>query len=443
MGLFQTIIEKIKELATISEYVDTNAADLSIRNNIHFRGPNVWILTFSIVIASVGLNVNSIPVIIGAMLISPLMGPIFGIGLGLGISDTGLMKDSFKNLLVMMAVSLVASTLYFAITPLRLTNPTELLARTTPTIFDVIIALFGGLAGTVEMARKEKGTVFSGVAIATALMPPLCTAGFGLASGNFTYFAGAIYLFFINCIFIIMATYVMVKYLKFENKSFEDIKVAKKTKSFITIFLILFIVPSVITAVVMVKENNFNQEAMAFVEDNKVIDKAYIFDYKLSHHKGSVLEIFLAGDVISDEDRKELIEEAAKYGIKENQLVINEKSTQTDEIDEMAVLREIYEFNSGEISKKDERIEELETQLQNLQQNSVPYVQISKEINMVYPQIKEVFISYGTNVDVTNVDSLMTGYVVLLRTDSLLTDSARVADWFKLRLGSENVKLLY
>jgi uncharacterized hydrophobic protein (TIGR00271 family) len=204
MGLFQNLVNVFRNTVNLTGYIDTEAAEKSIRNNIYFRGPNAWILAIATIIASVGLNVNSIPVVIGAMLISPLMGPIFGLGLGLGVSDMNMLKLSGKNLLVMVCISLTASFIYFLITPLSLTNPTELLARTNPTIYDVLIALFGGFAGILEQCRKEKGTVFSGVAIATALMPPLCTAGFGLASGNLSYFLGALYLFFINCLFIMI-----------------------------------------------------------------------------------------------------------------------------------------------------------------------------------------------------------------------------------------------
>ena len=194
-NIFKRLSGFIREIANIDQHIDTDAAERAIRNNITFKGPNAWILAVAIIIASVGLNVNSIPVIIGAMLISPLMGPIFGLGLGLGINDIDLLKQAGKNLLVMVSISLCVSLIYFVVTPLSLTNPTELLARTKPTIFDVMIALFGGFAGIFEQCRKEKGTVFSGVAIATALMPPLCTAGFGLATGNLPSFFGALYLF--------------------------------------------------------------------------------------------------------------------------------------------------------------------------------------------------------------------------------------------------------
>ncbi|MBQ4299504.1 MAG: DUF389 domain-containing protein, partial [Bacteroidales bacterium] len=190
-NLWEKAKRRFREISSLSGQLDTDDADARIRSAIWFRGPNVWILAFSIIIASVGLNVNSTAVIIGAMLISPLMGPIIGAGLALGINDTRLLWDAARNLLVMVLISLVASTLFFLISPLDLVNPTELEARTSPSIYDVLIALFGGFAGIFENARKERGTVLSGVAIATALMPPLCTAGYGIANWDGHFFLGA------------------------------------------------------------------------------------------------------------------------------------------------------------------------------------------------------------------------------------------------------------
>ena len=171
-----------------------------ISKNVEFKGANLWILIFAILVASVGLNVNSTAVIIGAMLISPLMGPIMGVGLAAGINDFELLKKSLKNLGIAIAISIITSTIYFSFTPLN-DAQSELLARTEPSIWDVLIALFGGLAGIVAGSRKEKSNAIPGVAIATALMPPLCTAGYGLATGNVYYFFGAFYLFFINSVF--------------------------------------------------------------------------------------------------------------------------------------------------------------------------------------------------------------------------------------------------
>ena len=196
--MWEDIKKRIRQYTYIYDQVDTDSAAERIKSSIWFKGPNAWILAFAIVLASVGLNVNSTAVIIGAMLVSPLMGPIIGAGLALGTNDTDLLRSAAKNLLVMVGISLLASTVFFLLSPLSLVNPTELEARTSPTIYDVLIALFGGLAGILENSRKERGTVLSGVAIATALMPPLCTAGYGLAHLNMHFFFGAMYLFVIN-----------------------------------------------------------------------------------------------------------------------------------------------------------------------------------------------------------------------------------------------------
>ncbi len=209
------LYNKFRQQIDLSSYTDVQAAGEQIRSNVAFRGPNIVILFCAIVIASVGLNVNSIPVIIGAMLISPLMSPIIGFGLGLGTNDTDLLIHSLKNLGIMVGISILASTLYFLVSPLDMEHPTELLARTNPTIYDVLIALFGGFAGILETSRKEKGTVMSGVAIATALMPPLCTVGYGLATFTPSYFIGALYLFSINCIFIALAVVMNVAYSEY------------------------------------------------------------------------------------------------------------------------------------------------------------------------------------------------------------------------------------
>ena len=238
------IRRSIRYYANIYDHIDTESAAERIKAGIWFRGPNVWILAFSIIIASVGLNVNSTAVVIGAMLISPLMGPIIGVGLAMGTNDLDLLKLATKNLLVMVLISLAASTLFFLLSPLNLVNPTELEARTSPTIYDVLIALFGGLAGILENSRKERGTAIAGVAIATALMPPLCTAGYGLSSLKFHFFFGAMYLFIINTVFITLATYVMVKYLRFKTAAGLDPATVTRRRHLITALILIVAIPS-------------------------------------------------------------------------------------------------------------------------------------------------------------------------------------------------------
>src|SRR5574344_2722514 len=276
-----------KELLTMSEDTDVVATMTSIKKGVEFRGINIWILFFAIIIASVGLNVNSTAVIIGAMLISPLMGPINGIGLAVGTFDMSLLRKSLRNFSIMVIISIIASTLYFILSPLS-DAQSELLARTTPTIFDVLIALFGGLAGIVAASRKEQPfTVISGVAIATALMPPLCTAGFGLATLQFNYFFGAFYLFFINSFFIAFATFVMVRYLGFPTVRFLNKKREKIVKRGIIIFALVAVIPSCFIAFNVIKETSFNSQVIKFIahlQKEEVFPNSQIVNYKKEYH---------------------------------------------------------------------------------------------------------------------------------------------------------------
>ncbi|TAF66121.1 MAG: TIGR00341 family protein, partial [Flavobacterium sp.] len=229
----------------------------NVKANISFRGASVWILACAIVVASVGLNVNSTAVIIGAMLISPLMGPIVGAGFSLGIYDFELLKKAAKNLVIATLVSLLVSTIYFILSPFKETQ-SELLARTSPNIYDILIAFFGGLVGVIAITRVEKGNPIPGVAIATALMPPLCTAGYGLAIGNWKYFFGALFLYTINCVFICISTFVIVKYLKYPEANHINPKYRKQIKYTITIITVLLIMPSVYFAYLLAQEKKYN-----------------------------------------------------------------------------------------------------------------------------------------------------------------------------------------
>ena len=434
----------ISELTNIRKDIDMTAASASIRKNIFFKGPNVWILAFSIIVASVGLNVNSTAVIIGAMLISPLMGPIFGIGLGLGVNDPLLIKNGFKNLLIMVFISILASTLYFLISPLRLANPTELLARTTPSIYDVMIALFGGAAGILELCRKEKGTVLSGVAIATALMPPLCTAGYGIASGNFQYFIGAIYLFFINGIFIILATYIMVKYLGFDEVKFQDEARGTKVKRIISVVVILVAVPSIWSATIMIRDNKFAQNVAAFVKENKTIGNNYIYDYQSETHKGGKINLFITGGTLSENEKEYLAASAAKYGIKESQLVFNEHSLGNvkDGASEK-IVQTIYERADTEIRRQEDRIRTLESELASARQKEIPYAQISKEVVSQYPEIQDLYIANGQEIQKDSLSGRNRILVVANTTEPMERKRIEsLEQWLKIRLNDNTVVVM-
>lgn len=366
MTLKQWFKRFIRRYVYIYEELDTEGAAHRIKSGIWFRGPNVWILAFSIIIASVGLNVNSTAVIIGAMLISPLMGPIIGVGLSLGTNDVELLKSAAKNLMVMVLVSLFASTLFFILSPLSLVNPTELEARTTPTIYDVLIALFGGLAGILENSRKERGTVLSGVAIATALMPPLCTAGYGLAHWNMHFFLGALYLFVINSVFIAMATYFMVKYLRFPTVAGIDQHTVKRRSRVISAILFVVVVPSIWGAFVMIQENNFERNVQTFIENDRLVGpRTYVTNYKINSRHNVVFN--LAGEPLSDSLKTEFYIHARQYGIQKQDITLTEHSLGMSQQDMDIIIDEIYAKTDAEIDKNEALVHSMQGRMNHLE----------------------------------------------------------------------------
>ena len=361
------IHDHVRPLFIMAEDIDKRAAAASIRKNIYFKGPNVVILACAIIVASVGLNVNSIPVIIGAMLISPVMGPILGMGLALGTYDVSLMKESLKNFGIMVGISIVAASLFFLASPLDLNNPTELLARTRPTVYDVLVALFGGAAGMLEQARKEKGTVLAGVAIATALMPPLCTIGYGVSTLNPTYIFGAVYLFLINTVFIMLATFLTVKYLEFPSNEIDDDLLRRRNPRVMTVVLVIILIPSFFSAVMIVRENNFSRNAQRFVQENRVIGTSYIFDHTVSATRRGVqtLEIYLAGEALHPEAREKMLESAAAHGIRNEQLVLHEDAALviTDPAD---IVKDIHDYYDGQIRDLSRLLDELQAEVDRI-----------------------------------------------------------------------------
>ena len=442
MKFKEWITAYFRDTTNLSGQLDVDAAARNIRGNIYFRGPNVWILAFSIIIASVGLNVNSTAVIIGAMLISPVMGPIIGMGLGLGVNDTKLLADSVRNLLVMVVISLLASTLFFLLSPLNLANPTELEARTSPSIYDVLIALFGGFAGILEQARKEKGTVMSGVAIATALMPPLCTAGFGLAKWNLHFFFGAMYLFTINAIFIMFATYLACKYLHFQQKSFADEQTARRTRNLITAVVILVTVPSIWSAFIMIRNNNFTTNARNFVSENRMYARSYIYDYKIENGRHRNITLYLSGETLGEEEKLQLIELAGSFGIKGNELKIKENALGSEDSESKKLVEGIYERFDRQLEAKENEILSLRSTLDSLNGHRIPYEQITAETIAQYPSVTGLHLSRGATVaaDSTRTDGVLA--IAYCSSSLSVEDRARLENWLRVRLGTADLKLL-
>lgn len=408
----------------------------SIRKNVEFRGANLWALIFAIFIASIGLNVNSTAVIIGAMLISPIMGPVMGIGLGMGINDLGLVKKGGKNLLVATVIAIITSTIYFSVTPLHEAQ-SELLARTSPSTWDVFIAFFGGLAGMVAASRKEKNNVIPGVAIATALMPPLCTAGFGLAMGNWYFVLGAIYLYFINSVFIAIATFLMAKYLKMPKKVFETPGAEKKVARYVIIIVVITIIPSIYMAYRIVNKSIFENSARKFVEEQFHFDNTQVvsktFKYADDHKS---IDLLLIGSILDKPEIDSLKHKLSKYRLGNVNLVIHQGLNASHQLDfsqiKASILEDVFDKNKTDTIAP-----------APVKKTPVVDSMVVMEMKILYPTIK----TFGvTKLAVRTADSLHvdTQRIALARFSKPLakTDIAKLERWLRQRYHSSSLQLI-
>ena len=410
----------------------------AIRKGIVFRGTNLWVLIFATFIASLGLNTNSTAVIIGAMLISPLMGPIMGIGLGVGINDFELIKKAFRNLLIATIFSVLTSTLYFLLSPLNEAR-SELLARTTPTIYDVLIAFFGGMAGIVASSTKLKGNVIPGVAIATALMPPLCTAGFGLASGNLSYFFGAFYLFTINSVFIAVATTLGVRLMHFSKKKFMDKEREKKVHRIVYSIIFLTMVPSVYITYNMVKTNIFETNASRFIKNEFNFPNTLVVDrYVKTENPERRIEVSLIGKEISEEVIVSLKEKMLHYGLHDVPLVIHQGFGKED-----IELQDYYMQNKQRIASQEKEISVLRERLNSYLLYDTIGHQVTPEVKILYPSVKSLAISrvIRNQVDSLRADTL---YVAIVAFEQRLTEKEeyQFSAWLAARIGVKELKLI-
>lgn len=437
--MLKRLLKYLNPKAGLNEYLDLEGASASIRKNIYFHGPNVYILAFAVVIASVGLNVNSIPVIIGAMLVSPLMGPILGIGLSLEINDTRLLKVSLKNLAIMVIISIVASTLYFILTPLRLVNPSELLARTNPTIYDVIIALVGGLAGIMETCRKEKGTVLSGVAIATALMPPLCTIGFGVSQLDPHYIFGALYLFFINSVFIALATYLGAKYLGFAKV--RNTESANRGR-IITLAIIIIIIPSIYSAVTVVRQTNFERSVDNFLDRAATLQLNYVLDHNIIHEgNDSRVELVVSNVNLPSADKETLLTLADEEGITRSKIAFIGPS-ERQLINRDNLVGQMLSRSESRVEEQDSLILQLRKELDSYRDSDLDCGKIANEIKAQYPNIKEVVLARGASIhgDGSQQPELV---AVIVGSATMTSDQkSSLANWLKVRTDYESVRLI-
>lgn len=437
----------VKRTIRIQEDTDYEATATSISSAISFKGINVWILFFAIIVASVGLNVNSTAVIIGAMLISPLMGPIMGIGMAIGTTDSDMLRISLRNLLVMVVISLLASTFYFILSPLG-DAQSELLARTRPTIFDVLIAFFGGAAGIVATSRKSQPfTVISGVAIATALMPPLCTAGYGLATAQFRYFFGAFYLFFINSFFIALATFLIVKYLHFPQKKYLNKNREKLVKRSISVFSIVVIIPSVIIALHVIRETSFNTSANKFIteiQESPYFEHSQLISYKKDFgYKEQSIMLSVVGKEITPEEITHIQSLMRnQYGLKNATLIVKQTEQFYSSKNENEVIEKILERKDAQLAEYQQRIDELESELDKLNTNEKANRQIAKELAVQYPTITSFSV---VKLVYTDTKTLKTDTIPTLFIESThsLSDEQKqkLLQWLRVRLEEPKLEM--
>lgn len=405
----------------------------NITSNISFRGSNLWILACAIMIASIGLNVNSTAVIIGAMLISPLMSPILGAGFALGTYNFPLLKKAIKNLFIATLVSLLVSAFYFYLSPFKDVQ-SELLARTAPNIYDVLIAFFGGLVGVIAITRVEKGNPIPGVAIATALMPPLCTAGYGLATGNFSYFAGAFYLYTINCFFICIATFIVIKYLKYPAVALVEKKYEKKIRVGISALIIIMVIPSFYLAYNLYQEKKFSKSVEEFIGNEFNAKGMTVIYKKISYNSNpKTIDLAFLNKKFSKGEIDILNKTLEDQGLENTKLIIRQNG------------EEMKSKILGKISQEENMLSEKDIVINNLSQELGKYKIddpiLMKEIKILFPQISNI--SLGKIEQYPSTDSTKIQLVLLYKqNEKIVNDSSKLKGWLSARLRNPNIAVI-
>ncbi len=444
-GAFSAWLDQVRDFLKDRFSLDEDTAQrdevvASISKGVEFRGVNLWVLIFAAMVASLGLNVNSAAVIIGAMLISPIMGPIMGVGLSLGINDFDLLKKSLRNFALMFIVAIVTATAYFFISPLS-SNSSELLARTTPTTYDLLIAFFGGLAGMVAQTRQDRtSTVIPGVAIATALMPPLCTAGFGLATGQLRFFLGAFYLFFINSVFIALATYLVVRFLKYEKKVFIDKVRERNVKRMMMIITLVTFIPSVVIGFHMVRVSLFEATADKYVAQVFNFPHTRVIECNKHYSRGkhpSQIELLLLGEPLDEVVIENARAQLAGFGLEKVDLIVRQANKE-DRID-IASLQQSY---TELLEEKNRRIGEMTAQLSRYRVTDVEVDDISREVGAMMPAVRAISLTKGITFDVQGMplDTTLV-CVVTPRDPADSIDRMTLTHWLRIRTKVANVKL--
>lgn len=431
---FNALPDKTDETATVEQ----------ISDGVTFRGANLWVLIFAIFIACLGLNLNSTAVIIGAMLISPLMGPIIGMGLAVGRADLELLKRSLTNYGVSTVISVLTAALYFQLTPLTEAQ-SELLARTSPTLYDVLIALFGGAAGILALSTGGKGNVIPGVAIATALMPPLCTAGYGLAMGEWSFFFGACYLFFINTVFIALATYLGVRLLQFQPKQFVDKARLAVVNRYIAVIVVVTMLPAVYMTTQIIRQSVFENHVKQFVKQELNQPGTRILSEQ-ADRETKTLDVVALGATLPNEMIEAARQRLADYQLADYQLNVIQ-GAQSDSLllarNNAGTQQSLSGLDQQHLALQAERVAQLERETADYRRLDALAREIGGEVKAVCPKVESIGLSKITE---TPVDSgAVRSYVLAVansRTPLPATDRDRLAQWLKVRTQADSLRLV-
>ncbi len=408
----------------------------NIEKGVAFKGTNLWILVFAIFIASLGLNVNSTAVIIGAMLVSPLMGPIIGLGLGMAINDVNLLKKATFNYLFAAGVSLATSTIYFLISPLNEAH-SEILARTSPNVYDVLIALFGGLAGILAITSRQKGNVLPGVAIATALMPPLCTAGYGLATLKFNYFFGSFYLFLINTVFIALATLLTARVLKFPLKKLPEAKDEAKAKQIVWGVVILTLLPSIYFAYDIVQQDRFQERADRFIANEAVFPNDYLLQKNIDLKTKSITLTY-GGEFIEEKEVARLKSKLPHYNLEKATLKIQQGFAYLNAKKDDAQMNQL----NAALTAREKQIRLLEIKVDSMSAQTRIGKQIYKELRAQLPSFESSILQKG----ISQADSVQKiVWIAIIKSNKRVSkpDRKRIENWLKVRLDTKDLVIYF
>lgn len=441
---FKTLLKNLGRYFNVKNDLESQAdIEASIRSSVSFKGSQLLILIFAIFIASLGLNTNSVAVIIGAMLISPLMGPIIGMGLGIGIQDFNLLSKGLKNISAAVIGSLLASALYFLISP-QYEGSSQLLARTSPSIYDVFVALFGGAAGILSIAAKNKGQVLPGVAIATSLMPPLCTAGYGLATLQMKFFLGALYLFLTNMIFILVATWIGVKLMKFKHMVYQNEKRAKRVQTIAYSVIVAMVGISVYLTVVMISNSIFLQKADAFVQKEMVFPNTQLLSHKEYVDGGKrYIDVTLIGEALpKDSLQLAMVNKLDSLGLGGTILNIKQGFSLDNSSYKEESADKFYQLMQSEIADRQMEIDSLKAMVALHKQFTDESVRITPEIKVLFPTIRDIALSQmvASAVDYPSVDTV--NMVFVNAPEGLNpTERKRLTEYVEVRMGHKNIHL--